>query len=73
MPTRNNYIARRLRFRDTEDAASIHNLALVQVALRRNRDAAALYRRMLAMPVKDLGSAPKEYSDLVRDMKTTAK
>jgi tetratricopeptide (TPR) repeat protein len=59
---------RSLEIRDTEDAASLRNLALVEVGLKNDRDAAADYKRMVAIPVSDAAPALREYAEVLRRM-----
>jgi hypothetical protein len=60
---------RSLAIRATGNASSLHNLALVEDELGRNKNDDSLGQRMVAMPVKDLLSALKDYADLLRRMK----
>ena len=65
--------AKSLAIRDRDDLGSLHNLALVQMALDKDAEAAGLFKRMVAMldtPEKEKSGAPllKEYADLLRKM-----
>jgi tetratricopeptide (TPR) repeat protein len=66
---------RALVIRDRDDFNSLHNLALVRAALDRDKEAEALYKRMLAIvdvpgaKSAELVVALSEYADLLKKMK----
>jgi tetratricopeptide (TPR) repeat protein len=67
-----------LAIRDRDDLGSLHNLALVDQALNDDKDAAALFKRIVAMldtPEKQKSAASllKEYADLRRKMRPASK
>jgi len=65
--------AKALAIRDRDDLGSLHNLALVQMQLDKDQDAAGLFKRIVAMldtPEKEKSGASllQEYADLLRKM-----